>query len=352
MKFDQRFKRSDSDPTVFSIVLTHLVVYLLIHIDDIVMASNSKKFLDKLTKSLDKAFGINHLGNLQHFLQIKITFDDKLIKLSQTRYITELATKYGIVDSKPKDTPAEVNLKLTKEETVDTAYPFRALLGSLLWVSRATRPDIAFAVGYISSFANAYGHLHYKALIRTLTYLYHTRDRELVFVKAPSDTLIDIKAFSDSDWAADIVDRRSYTGSAIFVGNSLVSWMSKKQPIVSLSSCEAEYIAAAETVKSILAVRSLIKELITLNEPIELYLDNTGAAAIAQKDLNNQRTKHIDVRFHFIREWVQSGTIKILKVHTSKNTADLFTKSLPKLTHDFHSAAFLTTPTDQLAEEE
>ena len=226
--------------------------------------------------------------------------------MSQTRYITELATKYGVLDSKPKDTPLEVNLKLTKEETADTAYPFRALLGSLLWVSRATRPDIAFAVNYVSGFANAYGDIHYKALIRMLTYLYHTRDRELVFAKAPSDTHIGIKAFSDSDWAGDIVDRKSYTGSAVYVGNSLISWTSKKQPIVSLSSCEAEYIAAAETVKSILSVRSIIKELTTLNEPIELYLDNTGAAAIAQKDLNNQRTKHIDVRYHFIREWVQS----------------------------------------------
>lgn len=352
-EFDSRFRRSESDPTVYYIVLTHLVVYVLIHIDDIVMASNSKKFLDKLTRSLDKAFGINHLGNLEHFLQIKITSQDKLIKLSQTRYITELATKYGVLDSKPKDTPLEVNLKLTKEETADTAYPFRALLGSLLWVSRATRPDIAFAVNYISGFANAYGDIHYKALIRTLTYLYHTRDRELVFAKAPSDTHIGIKAFSDSDWAADIVDRKSYTGSAVYVGNSLVSWTSKKQPIVSLSSCEAEYIAAAETVKSILSVRSIVKELTTLNEPIELYLDNTGAAAIAQKDLNNQRTKHIDVRYHFIREWVQSGTIKILKVHTTKNVADIFTKSLPRNTHEFHTNTFLTTAsTDQLTEEE
>ena len=174
-----------------------------------------------------------------------------------------------------------------------------------------------------------------------------------MFAKAPSDTHIGIKAFSDSDWAADIVDRKSYTGSAVYVGNSLISWTSKKQPIVSLSSCEAEYIAAAETVKSILSVRSIIKELTTLNEPIELYLDNTGAAAIAQKDLNNQRTKHIDVRFHFIREWVQSGTIKVLKVHTTKNVADIFTKSLPRNTHEFHTNTFLTTAsTDQLTEEE
>ena len=147
---------------------------------------------------------------------------------------------------------------------------------------------------------------------------------------------------SDSDWASDIVDRKSYTGSAIFVGNSLVSWQAKKQPIVTLSSCEAEYVAAAETVKTILNLRSLTTELTTLVEPIELHLDNTGAAAIAQKDLNNQRTKHIDVRFHFIREWVQSGHIKILKVHTSKNTADIFTKNLPKNAHAEHSNVFLT----------
>ena len=93
--FDKRFQRSVTDPTVFYLKDTHLVVYLLVHIDDVLMASNSKKFLDKLTKSLDKAFGINHLGSLQHFLHIKITFEDKLIKMSQQRYIIELATKYG-----------------------------------------------------------------------------------------------------------------------------------------------------------------------------------------------------------------------------------------------------------------
>lgn len=348
--FDKRFRRSDSDPTIFLIKETHLIVYLLIHIDDIVMASNSKKFLEKLTRSLDAAFGVNHLGQLQHFLQIKVDFQDKMVKLSQARYITELATKYELLNSKAKATPLETTLKLTKEELVDTSLPLRELLGSLLWIARATRPDVAFAVNYVSTFANAYNEKHYQSLIRVLTYLYHTRDRELVFTKAPGN-YINIKAFSDSDWASDVVDRRSYTGSAVFVGNSLVSWTAKKQPIVTLSSCEAEYVAAAETVKNILNVRSLIRELTTLSEPIELHMDNTGAAAIAQKDLNNQRTKHIDVRYHFIREWVQSGVIKILKVHTSKNISDLFTKNLPKNTHHEHCKTFLTS-SDHLTEEE
>ena len=147
----------------------------------------------------------------------------------------------------------------------------------------------------------------------------------------------------DEYWAADIIDRKSFTGVALFLGNSLISWTAKKQSVVSLSSCEAEYIAAAEAVKNILATRSIMNELTTLPEPIELYIDNNGAAAIAQKDLNSARTKHIDVRYHFIREWVQSSTIKIRKVHTSKNVADVFTKPLPKAAHDEHSSVFLTS---------
>ena len=186
-------------------------------------------------------------------------------------------------------------------------------------------------MAYLSQFTNCYGEDHFKALLRILEYLYHTRSRELIFIKTRTPQHV-ISAYSDSDWAYDIVDRKSYTGTVVFFNNALVSWSAKKQSIVALSSCEAEYIAAAETVKDMAHIKGLLDEITHVRSPMDLYIDNTGAAHLAEKDINNQRSKHIDTRFHFIRDWVQSKHIKIIKVHTTLNVADLFTKALPKAT--------------------
>jgi hypothetical protein len=149
-------------------------------------------------------------------------------------------------------------------------------------------------------------------------------------------------AYTDSDWAADITDRRSYTGSAVLFQNSLISWTSKKQAIVSLSSCEAEYIAAAETLKGIVYAKALLQELTHLVQPMPLYIDNQGAIHLAENDVNNKRSKHIDTRYHYIRDYVQSGYVKIFKIPTANNLADIFTKALPYAALKQHTTAFLT----------
>jgi hypothetical protein len=229
-------------------------------------------------------------------------------------------------------------LDLQKLDTCDSTLPYRSLLGSLLWLARGTRPDISYSVSYLSQFSNCCSEEHFAALRRVLKYLIATKEHKLVLPKIKTDQL-EITAYSDSDWAGDKLDRKSYTGSLVLLNNVPVIWNSKKQSIVATSSTEAEYIAASETVKDMLYVYNLLTEITPVSTPMSLFVDNSGSICISEKNLNNQRTKHIDVRYHHIRDWVQSKVVQIEKIGTIDNTADIFTKPLGVQLFQHHSTS-------------
>ena len=318
-----------------------LQVFILVHVDDYIIASSSELWTSKFTAAFNLKYGVNVLGTLSHFMQMSVTYGDNENYLSQQRAIEELQDTYHLHNIKGNTaTPMLSDLNLDKLDDCDTTLPYRSLLGSLLWIARCTRPDVYFAVNYLSQFNNCYGQAHFTAAKRVLKYLICTKTKKLILPKIKHQQLT-LTVFSDSDWAGDKLDRKSVTGTAVFLNGAPVSWMSKKQSTTATSSTEAEYIAASESIKEMLYTYNLLKEFTTVVCPIYLHIDNTGAISISEKNINNQRTKHIDVRYHHIRDWVQSKVVKIGKVKSIDNTADLFTKSLPAQLHVHHAATFV-----------
>ena len=206
------------------------------------------------------------------------------------------------------------------------------MIGSLLYVT-ASRPDVMQAVGQVARFQAAPKETHVIAVKRIFRYLKGTMDFGLWYAKGNE---LDLLAYSDADWAGCVDDRKSTSGAAFFLGNCLVSWSSKKQSSVSLSTAEAEYIAAAACCTQILWMKQNLQDLqVTYDEPIPILCDNTSAISISKNPVMHSKTKHIPIKYHFLREQVTEKHIKLEYIETKEQIADIFTKPLPKGTFEY-----------------
>ena len=239
--------------------------------------------------------------------------------------------KYRQTEAKPVSTPADLNVKLQKEDgfsrPVD-ATSYQSMVGSLLYAAIATRPDIAQAVGVVSKFCANPTQNHLTAAKRILRYLKATAYLGLSYKKCADGNLI---GYSDADWAGDIDDCHSTSGNVFSFACGAVSWLSKKQATVSLSTAEAEYVALSTATQEAIWLRRLLADVGEPPEgPTEIYEDNQGAVSMAKNPVGHARTKHIDIRYHFVREGVQDGAIALKYIATDEMIADILTKPLPK----------------------
>ena len=228
----------------------------------------------------------------------------------------------------PVSTPMDYTSRLSVTSGTPLTDPssFRRLLGHLIYLT-TTRPDISYVVHHLSQFTSAPSTAHSQATFRILCYLKQAPGSGLFF---PANSSLQLKAFSDSDWAGCLDIRCSITGFSIYLGDSLVSWRSKKQPTVSRSSSETEYRALATTTCELQWLTYLLNDLhVSANQPALLYYDNQSALQIAANKVFHEHTKHIDINCHLVREKVQSGLIKLLPVASPQQLADIFTKSQP-----------------------
>ena len=204
--------------------------------------------------------------------------------------------------------------------------PYSQLVGSLMYAAIGTRPDIAFATSTLAQFMSDPAPFHWEAAKRVLRYLKGTQDYSLTF----GGEILDLIGYTDADWGSQS-HRHSISGHVYLFSGGAISWSSRKQPIIALSSTEAEYIAASDAVRELLWLRSLISEItIPISHPITLLCDNQSAIQIASNGLINARTKHIDIRIHFIRNIVESGVIDLVYCPTDQILADTLTKALPR----------------------
>nr|KYP31979.1 Retrovirus-related Pol polyprotein from transposon TNT 1-94 [Cajanus cajan] len=236
-----------------------------------------------------------------------------------------------MLNCNPVSTPMEPGTKLSKNGEVERvdASRYRSLIGSLRYLT-STRPDLMLSVGIASRFMEDPRYSHWKALKRILRYVKGTMSLGLCFTKSDNYRLI---GYSDSDWCGDVDDRKSTAGYVFFMGNSAFTWLSKKQPIVALSTCEAEYVAASWSVQHAVWLRNLLSKLeIMKAEKVLIRVDNRSAIELAKNPINHERSKHIDVRFHFIREKVKEGSVELEHVGSKEQVADIFTKPLPTTT--------------------
>jgi hypothetical protein len=266
------------------------------------------------------------IGELSFFLGLQIKQMKEGTFVSQTKYIKDMLKKFGMEDAKSITTPMGTSGSLDSDKSgnmVDQKL-YRSMIGSLLYVT-ASRPDVMFSVCMCARFQASPRESHLKATKRILRYLKHTQDVGLWYPKGASFELV---GYSDSDYAGDKVERKSTSGTCQLLGRSLVSWSSKKQNSIALSTAEAEYIAAGSCCAQILWMKATLKDFGINFKNVPLLCDNESAVKLTNNPIQHQRTKHIDVRHHFIRDHQQKGDIAIESVGTEDQLADLFTKPL------------------------
>lgn len=322
------FCSSKCDQSLFTRVHGNEILYILVYVDDIIITGNSSTQIAKVIMTLNGIFALKDLGNLNYFLgiEVKVRSDGGLF-LSQTKYIQDLLQKAGMVIAKGVKTPMTSGLKLFKEGTnhFQDVHRYRSIVGALQYAT-ITRPEICFAVNKVCQFMQAPLEEHWKAVKRILRYLAGTHSLGLTLRPSRSRALV---AYCDADWASDVNDRRSTSGFCIFFGPNLISWSSKKQLTVSLSSTEAEYRSMASVVAELLWIKSLLSELhVKLISVPRIFCDNQGAVYITANPVLHARTKHLELDLHFVREKAIRGEIVVRHIPADSQVADGFTKAV------------------------
>lgn len=330
------FKNSHSDTSLFVLRSSHHVLYLLLYVNDIIVTGSNDAFVLQLVECLAQRFSLKDLGSLSYFLGVEVVPHRLGILLSQRRYIEDLLKRTNMDNAKPVLTPLPTSsaaISLTSGTPLSDPTPYRATVGSLQYLSLIC-PDISFVVNRMAQFMHQPTIEHWVIVKRILRYLSGTLDKGLLLYR---DSLLTLHGFSDSlyafsdvDWAGNKDDYSSTSAYLVYLGRNLVSWSSKMQQIVARSSTEAEFRSIAAIAAELRWVCSLISELsIGLpNSPV-VYCDNVGATQLSSNPIIHSRMKHVIVDYHFIRDQVQSGLLRVAHVSSADQLADLLTKSLP-----------------------
>ncbi|CAH2109146.1 unnamed protein product [Euphydryas editha] len=285
-----------------------------------------------LKQMLSSRFKIKDLGQVKQCLGMNVKFDklEGSVTLSQEHYIDNLLHKFSLTDCKTFDTPMEHKLNVNTGQNVNNKVPFQQLIGSLMYLSVLTRPDITYSVSYLSQYNNCHTDEHWGYAKRVLKYLKKTKSYG---IKYCNNGISDIKGFVDADWANNTIDRRSYTGFCFLLSNGVISWECRKQKTVALSTCEAEYMGIAEACKEAIYLRALQFEITNKMYTLTLYNDNQSAQKLSTNPVFHKKSKHIDVKYHFTRECVSNNIVDLQYLPTTDMPADLLTKSLCSKRH-------------------
>ena len=299
----------------------------------IVTATNEATMV-KLKNYLHSKFHMKDLGILSYFLGLEITSSSTGFFLCQRKYIQDLLSDMHMEYSKPLQLPMGSHIKLTQFAGKKLTSPkvFRRLVGKLIYLT-ITRPNIAFAVQVLSQFMHAPTEDHLAAAKHVLRYLRSTADLGILLSASSTPSLT---GYCDSDWGSCSDSRKSTTGFCILLGSSPISWKVKKESVVARSSAEAEYRAMATTCCEIISLLALLQDLsFTSLTPVTLYCDNQAALHISANPVFHERTKHIEVDCHYIRDQLVAHRIQLAYVSSHEQVADIFTKSLPVSQHQY-----------------
>lgn len=344
----QDFIQSKTDSCLFTKKNEENPVYIILYVDDMLICSKKDSQISEIEDFLKQKYEITNLGEVKFFLGIEIcrTKDGSFL-LNQKTKIEELVTKLKLENSKPTYTPMETGyykLEGEKDQLEDNTK-YRQAVGSLLYISTITRPDIAVSTHILSRRCEKPRERDWTAIKRVIRYLNTTKDLNL---RISSGELPDLKVYCDADWAQDKQDRKSTSGNIVFIGNSCISWKSRKQNSVTLSSTEAEYVSLAQACQELIWIISLTEDLgLEQKLPIKIMEDNQSAIKISQSEKHNSRVKHIDVKYHYIRELQKQNIVEVDYCPSQQMISDMLTKPLPKPSFEMHRNAVNLIPAPQ-----
>ena len=331
------------------------IIWLTIYVDDLLIASNSLMKLNQFKERLSLTFAMKDMGEAHFILGIQIERDRqrRTLTISQRQYIQSVLERFGMADSKAISTPMDVKVSLSKSQAPNNEtdqqqmrnIPYQSAVGAVMYCMLGTRPDIAYSITTLSQFNQNPGLIHWQGVKRVLRYLKGTVNYGITYSGNPNQSsslviLKEVKAslsgYCDADWGGN-PDRRSISGYVFLLAGGAVSWAARKQPTISLSSVESEYIASCQAGKEALWWRQLLGQFYYRPgelEPTVIYADSQGSIALSKNEESGDRTKHIDIKWHWIREKVKDKLINFNYVPTSEMAADILTKALPKERHN------------------
>jgi hypothetical protein len=320
------FKVGKADPSLFTKTIAKDLFVFQIYVDNIIFGSTNKSTCEEFSRIMIQKFEMSMMGELKYFLGFEVKQIQEGTFISKTKYIQDILTKFGMKDAKLIKTPMGSNGHLdldTGGKSVDQNV-YRSMIGYLLYLC-ASRPDIMLSVCMCARFQADPKEVHLRTVKRIMTYLVYTPKFGLWY---PKGSTFDLIGYSDADWAGFKIGRKSTSGTCQFLGRSLVFWASKKQNSVALSTAEAEYIAACHCCAQLLWMRQTLRDYGYKLSKVPLLCDNESAIRMADNPIEHSRTKHIDIRYHFLRDHRQRGDIEIAYVSTKEKLADIFTKPL------------------------
>ena len=320
-----------SDPCLYIKTEGKNFVLICVHVDDSLIAASDLDMLHREKSSFVDKFEMHDIGEAAYILRMKISRDleNRILTLSQESYVKNIIERFRMKECKPVTTPMETGLKLEKNENAPVKLKeYQALIGSLTYAAMAKRPDISSALNIVSQFASCPGNEHWTAAKRILRYLQGTSDWGITF--NASNSTLDLLGYVDADWAGDPVTRKSQSGYVFMLGGGAVSWASKKQSVVALSTTEAEYVSASLAAQEAIWLRRLLSELGFPQSCTTLYEDNMSCIDVSKNPKFHARMKHIDIKHHFLRDCAENALIASKYCRTECQLADVFTKALPR----------------------
>ncbi|CAI7924087.1 unnamed protein product [Closterium sp. NIES-54] len=338
-KFDEAlmdfgFERSECDPALYHLVRDEGRLSLYLYVDDILLMSSSMVLLDEVKSLLSSRFCMKDLGEAKYYLGVQIEHDEGGILIHQERYILNMLESFGLFEANPVRTPlptgfdvhAHAEEPLLRDELVQL---YQSIVGSLMYASTTIQPQIAYAVSQLSKVVSCPKAFHLQAAKRVLRYLKGCV-KSGIFYPAHSKPQVELVGFSDADYAGDSADGKSHTGYVYCLNGAAISGQSKRQLVVALSTTESEYISLCQCIQEGVWLKRLFGELgHEFDGRVPVFVDNQSAIAPAQNACLHGRTKHMQVRWHFVREMVASGEMILQWYPTNRQAANILTKPLP-----------------------
>lgn len=325
------FQRCSNEYGIYTKVFSGSIVIVALYVDDLLICSNNPAAISDVKGLLSSHYKMKDLGVASRFLGMNLHQSEGSVGLSLNHYLNDYLVDFNMQDCNPVSTPFAAGTDFLPGDAISDAdvTRFRSMVGKLLFAANTCRPDLSYAASTLSRFIKDPRANHIAAAKHVLRYIKGTVSFGLVYKKVSNFQLI---GFSDSDWAGDKFDRKSITGYVFMMSGCAITWKSKKQPTVALSSTEAEYMALGDTVKELLWLIQLLKTVgLKFNYPPTIFEDNEGCKLLTSHPVHHQRTKHIDIKHHFIREHLGNKVFNLESVRTDEMAADMFTKNLNRM---------------------